>query len=675
MNRSFFSQSIAFLLSLIFLFIISQQVFAGTFSGRVVDETGNPVAGVTIALREFIGEATEFSKTDDVGAFSIPNTTSAVKLMLHPENKAAYSIQTVSIAGMILYPIRQDYFFGGLIFTMSQEADIKDVEITVRPRIQIRGRVLSSDGTPLKNTKVLLRLSGRSIRGSLTELDADGYFETYVDAPGLYTVSVEYQKMLATTEEILIKEKQPHEKLVLMLGGKTLTNPTEDIKDQVQSLSQIQRPVHHSLPGTEPSMWEKSTFSGRVVDTEGNAISGFTLGIQPVQFIHGSVVPEIFFRDSVPTEKLHTLSVSRINSTGEFSFTDIQFGPLQLFILPDDIPIDMTKLPHELRRSPRLGSEFEIQSIKIGQMTIGNKTDPQLFSSDRFTFAFKPGTAIENVEITVKQRTQIRGRIVYADGTPLNDASVDIKMKEPQNENPDARIRRRNDGYSSQGSIRTDDDGYFAVYVEKPGDYFFRVKYIVLTAEAGPIQVKNKVQQNELILKLNGNLIFTDTPRHVIEAQDSTHPNDPQIPDVWVVNPTNGHAYKLIACEDWHDAHLQATKNDAHLVSINDEVEHKWITEVFGNGFFWIGLNDLEKEGEWQWDGGEPATYISWEPNEIYPEGTLSDAEKDYVVMNNRGAWQATAPDATVWIMTRQAILEKDGLLSTVQPKSNVEGK
>ena len=682
MNRSYFIFFAVFLIILVFLLAIPPQTLAGTFSGRTINEVGNPVAGVTVALRELQTGAMDISKTDESGVFSMSTITSTVILMLLPKNKSAYTIRSVNIAGVILYPIRQEYDFGGIIFRTTQDAEIKDVEVIVHKGIQIKGQVLNLDGTPLKNTKVFLKLSGRrldgrgtGIKGSLTELDANGYFVKYVDDPGSYTVSVEYQKMLATTEEILILEEQSHQKLVLMLGGKTLTNSTENIEVQVPPLTQIQKDVPHSLPEINPSTREKATFSGHVVDTEGNAVSGFTFGMQPVQFIDGWVMSEIF-RASQSMDKPRTLSISRTNTKGEFSFTDIESGPLRLYNLSEDIPHDTTRLTSQMRYLSRLESEFEIISIKIGHFIIDNKTGPLPLTSDRFIFGIKAGDAVENVKITVKQRTQILGRVIYANGLPLKNASVKIEMKEPRKESPDARIRRRNvDDYSSKANIRTDDDGHFSVYVEKPGDYFFRVKYIVLTAEAGPVEIEGEAQQNELILKLNGTLIFTDTPRHVIEAQDPTPPNDPQIPDVWVVNPTNGHAYKLVACEDFYDAHLQATKNGAHLVSINDAAEHKWITEIFGSGFFWIGLNDLEKEGEWQWDGGEPATYIPWEPNEIYPEQTLSDAEKDYVVMNFKGAWQATGPESTVWIMTRQAILENDGLLSTIQPKQNIEDK
>ncbi len=78
----------------------------------------------------------------------------------------------------------------------------------------------------------------------------------------------------------------------------------------------------------------------------------------------------------------------------------------------------------------------------------------------------------------------------------------------------------------------------------------------------------------------------------------------------------------------------------------------------------------IKKEGEWEWDSGEPLTYKIWETDKLYADETLSDAEKDYVLMSLNGAWEATAPNSTLWIMTRQAIIENDGRLSTIPPKS-----
>ena len=61
--------------------------------------------------------------------------------------------------------------------------------------MRIRGRVLSVDGTPLRNEQVGIRIERRDIDGSgrgggggTRTLDADGYFVEYVREPAYYTV-------------------------------------------------------------------------------------------------------------------------------------------------------------------------------------------------------------------------------------------------------------------------------------------------------------------------------------------------------------------------------------------------------------------------------------------------------------------------------------------------------
>jgi len=58
-------------------------------------------------------------------------------------------------------------------------------------------------------------------------------------------------------------------------------------------------------------------------------------------------------------------------------------------------------------------------------------------------------------------------------------------------------------------------------------------------------------------------------------------------------------------------------------------------------------------------------TYTNWVTQPIFPD-TLPDTEKDYVVMTFRdGEWQSVGPESHFWRTTRQAIIEKDGLVST----------
>ena len=131
---------------------------------------------------------------------------------------------------------------------------------------------------------------------------------------------------------------------------------------------------------------------------------------------------------------------------------------------------------------------------------------------------------------------------------------------------------------------------------------------------------------------------------------------------VIVVNPENGHAYKRIRAKSLADARAKADADDAYLVTINNAAEQKWLSGVFGNGLYWIGLSKAEKEGKWQWDNGEtPHLYELGGPEDKFPRSTLSAEEKDGAVMTFvNGTWHAVGPGDLFWNATGQAILETD---------------
>ena len=243
MNRSYVL-SLTFIASIALLFSLSLQSAAATFSGRVIDEAGKPVSGVEVALPGFrvttpqdqdepVFIASQQAETNEIGEFLINNIASpSVQLVLLPFRAAAYEIRTVKIEGVSFYIAEQRARYGGLTFTITPGADVEDVEIIVRPRMRIRGRVLSTDGTPFRNARVGIRIERRNIEGrgrgnrdGTRDLDADGYFVEYMERPAYYTVSVEYQGQAATSEEILLEEGERHDKLVLTLDDKPPLKP------------------------------------------------------------------------------------------------------------------------------------------------------------------------------------------------------------------------------------------------------------------------------------------------------------------------------------------------------------------------------------------------------------------------------------------------------------------
>ncbi len=245
MKRSYRTSAVVIVMSMALLFATSLPVIAASFSGRVVDEDGQPVEGLIIALPSFQGDTPPHrhqrfqgifppappSETDATGAFSIRNITtpSVSRLTLFPERNSDYELRSIEIEGIPFYLDQHQQHFGGLNFAIAPEADIKNVEITVRLRMRIRGRVLSADGTPLRSAKVDLRVSHRDVdgRGSgsgggTRNLDEDGYFVDYIDdGNAYYTVTVTYQGQTVESEEILLEEGQRLDGLVLKLEDKT----------------------------------------------------------------------------------------------------------------------------------------------------------------------------------------------------------------------------------------------------------------------------------------------------------------------------------------------------------------------------------------------------------------------------------------------------------------------
>ena len=251
MKRSDVTPVVVFIMSIALLFATSLPSLAASFSGRVVDEDGQPVEGLIIALPSFPGntppdphhkvqvELPEWfegmfppappSETDATGAFSIRNiaSPSVSRLTLFPEHNSDYEMRSVEIEGIPIYLDQRQHFLGGLNFAIQAEADIENVEITVRLRMRIRGRVLSADGTPLRNARVQLGVRRRDVEGrgrgnssGSATLDEDGYFVEYVREAAYYTVTVNYQGQSAQSEEILLEDGQRLDGLVLTFKDK-----------------------------------------------------------------------------------------------------------------------------------------------------------------------------------------------------------------------------------------------------------------------------------------------------------------------------------------------------------------------------------------------------------------------------------------------------------------------
>ncbi|MXV74858.1 hypothetical protein F4Z99_11330 [Candidatus Poribacteria bacterium] len=244
-------------------------------------------------------------------------------------------------------------------------------------------------------------------------------------------------------------------------------------------------------------------------------------------------------------------------------------------------------------------------------------------------------------------RPQVRARVVFADGTPLVNANIYVLVAD-----------RDFDGSGfghSGGTTQTDSAGYFVETLDGNADEFYilGVAYQGRFAKAPPFISHKGQPQVHLLLTLSENQVLPDrwSPDKVFTALEAFL----EPPPVWVVNPTNGHAYKRIYCPDIMDAMTLAAAENAYLVSINDAAEEAWILGVFDPDSFWIGLSDFAEEGQWVWHSGEPVTYTNWGEDEQYGGNTEIN---DYAISAWGDKWQAVAPGDTHTPFLKEAILE-----------------
>ena len=460
-----------------------------------------------------------------------------------------------------------------------------------------------------------------------------------------------------------------------------------------------------------------SGMTGTVVGIDNKPIPNFSFALIPAAYLDDNgVLDEDVFGGlalmsllGIVSEKMPVTFV-RTDAAGAFSVDDIPPGFMQLLPLPH-IEADMLAKWKQLIKNYINDPEGmpvnilmnmamvvtepdkRIVSLQIGETAVLEILEPYEDADIKTGYAFMLPTEkrITDMKIKVVQRLRVHARVRFADGTPV--AYTNIECQQVINGLVDDTFHIQN---------MTDADGYFVYYTDTPGVCRLSVEYNKdLTGSAESFRLdKNTPAPNNIVITLDDNKTIDNTPvgpnvqlnlnpdfslvnpkaspfnrdfplESLVSVKKETEKQGSQKEGVWVINPENGHAYKKISCKDWHDAQQKAIEQEAHLVSIKDAAEQAWIYSVFGQKEtpFWIGLNDAEKEGIWQWDSGEPVTYNHWTDLKTVGEIPHTDAEKDYVVFTQHrfGGWQAVAPVREK--MPQYAVIERDGLLSKIKEK------
>lgn len=427
------------------------------------------------------------------------------------------------------------------------------------------------------------------------------------------------------------------------------------------------------------------TISGRVVDITGHPVPKLPIYVAPLG-IGGGFTSGVYFPEDY--SKLHR---TQTDGVGRFTITGIPSGSFYFGVFPFKIDKRLTKdfeknLEDYLSWNPATyhpdyidvltynnfgmyNSDFEpdveIQSLHFQDITFYHGK-----GSDNVSFGIEPGSHIKDIKIVVNHRMRVQGRVLFKDGKPLANARLSIGAK----------FRHESGSGGTAGNPWTDEYGDFNFYLKEKvhtGFYTITVKYQNLEVTADPIQLAPGDRLDGLQFTFDSNPIppkplppkfKTDTGKSKTQPKQAPQPR-PESNEVWIVNPVNRHAYKRVLCETLDDAIVQATEEKAHLVTINDAKEQKWLNAVFGNELYWIGLSDSKQEGKWQWQNGEPVTYQNWLPDDYFTETWDAD-ERDIVVTSFvDGKWYAVSPNSVIVSMTKMAIIEKADLKINISKK------
>ncbi|XP_058157866.1 FRAS1-related extracellular matrix protein 1 [Dasypus novemcinctus] len=113
---------------------------------------------------------------------------------------------------------------------------------------------------------------------------------------------------------------------------------------------------------------------------------------------------------------------------------------------------------------------------------------------------------------------------------------------------------------------------------------------------------------------------------------------DKSCPAGW--NHHSGYCHSLITEQKvpWTMA-AQACREQylGSLVTVLTRQHMQWLWDIGGRKPFWIGLNDQQHAGHWEWIGGEPVTFTNWKRGP--PQH--SKPRKSCVLVHRQGKWQA----------------------------------
>ena len=109
------------------------------------------------------------------------------------------------------------------------------------------------------------------------------------------------------------------------------------------------------------------------------------------------------------------------------------------------------------------------------------------------------------------------------------------------------------------------------------------------------------------------------------------------IPDKIEVNGISKYKY-IKGLFTWSQAKSDAEYRGGMLASITKETENKKISKILDDNKAWIGGNDSDFEGRWNWVSGEPFKFENWAKNRPLKNGN----SEDFLEIQKDGKWNDT---------------------------------
>ncbi len=141
------------------------------------------------------------------------------------------------------------------------------------------------------------------------------------------------------------------------------------------------------------------------------------------------------------------------------------------------------------------------------------------------------------------------------------------------------------------------------------------VSFNVMVTDCCTIDVVCPADINILCDSPSGTVVTWQEP--VVTASECYNcPVNTDINNFMFIGEYNGHRYYCSSGPylevTWDDANSIANANGGHLLVINDQGENDFITNILGGWYSWIGLDDVDGDGDLDWVNGQPLTYTNW---------------------------------------------------------------